>query len=143
MSEIRRATKLLIEDILRDYPEIDEHIKNKREELMYPISDEDDNIGGGKSSKISKPQEQLIIRIDEDEELTQLRRQRDVITECFRLADQDTQTLISELYFKKHPQYTVDGLIAQKKIYCGWTKAHRLINNFINEVAKGLKLNRV
>lgn len=123
---------------MRDYPYLDKYIKEREDELMYPVQEPDDNIGGGKGSKISKPQEQMIITLDEDKRLNALRRQQRVIDDCLDDSDDITKTIARELYFKDHPTYTMTGL--SKKLHYSTARLYRIQNKFLNKVAKKLNI---
>lgn len=140
MRIIRRGTKKRIEEILRDYPNMDRYINERRQALMYPTQQTDDNVGGGKSSKISKPQEQMIITIDEDKQLKALERERAAVTKVLKDSDTDTNIIVRELYFKKHPTYTINGLSDDHVIYCGHTQAFQKKAKLIGRIAKEVGL---
>ena len=140
MSNIRSGTKKRIEEILQDYPNLEKYIRDRREELMFPTKSEDDNVGGGKSSKISKPQEQMLITIDEDKQLKALEREQEAVAISLADSDADTNVIAEELYFKKHPKYQMDGLIEDKLIYCGRTQAFQKKSKLIRRIAKEMGL---
>ena len=140
VSVIRAGTKKRIEEILRDYPKMDRYIHDRREELMYPIQDDDENVGGGKSSKVSRPQEQLLITIDEDKQLKALEREREAVKISLADSDVDTNVIAEELYFKEHPKYQMDGLIEDGLIYCRRTQAFEKKSKLIRRIAKEMGL---
>lgn len=140
MSIIRSGTKKRIEEILRDYPKMDKYINDRRQELMYPIKPDDENVGGGKSSKISKPQEQMLITIDEDKQLKALEREQEAVAISLADSDTDTNVIAEELYFKEHPKYQMDGLIEDKLIYCRRTQAFQKKSKLIRRIAKEMGL---
>ena len=140
MSNIRRGTKKRIEEILRDYPKMDRYISERRQALMYPTQDTDENVGGGKSSKISKPQEQMVITIDEDKQLKALEREKKAVFDVLCDSDTDTNIIARELYFKEHPTYTINGLSDDHIIYCGHTQAFQKKAKLIRNIAKEIGL---
>ncbi|WP_334352197.1 transcriptional regulator [Companilactobacillus sp. HBUAS56257] len=140
MSIIRPGTKKRVEEILRDYPKMDKYINDRRQELMYPIKPDDENVGGGKSSKVSRPQEQMIITIDEDKELKALEREKKAVEASLLDSDTDTNIIARELYFKEHPKYQMDGLIEDKLIYCRRTQAFQKKSKLIRRIAKEMGL---
>lgn len=135
---MRRSTFRHIEDILRDYPKIDSYIEERETELRYPLKQLDENVGGGRSNEYSEHQTNVLITIDQDRRLNSLKKERDVIDDCLDEAGKDTETIIKELYFKEHPDFTFDGLIARQIVLVSRTKAFELRNSFIEQVAKGL-----
>lgn len=130
----------MIEEILRDYPNVDKYIEEREQELMYPMQETDENVGGGKGNKISKPQERMVITLESDRRLNQLKKQRDAVEECYINSDEDTQHIISELYFRKYPRYRMEGLIENNVVHCDRSTAFRLKAMFIANVARELKL---
>lgn len=101
---LKRGTFKHIEDILRDYPRIDSYLKQREEELLYPTKEQDDNIGGGKSSEIGKPTEQKGITLAEDMRLRELRKQKDAIERTLNKADFLTCRVIESYYMCKQPK---------------------------------------
>lgn len=138
---MRLSTIRKVEDILRDYPKIDKYIEDREQELRYPVKPADDNVGGGKAQyKYGSQTLDILITIDDDRCINTLRGQQNVITDCLDDAGKDTEVIINELYFRKRPQYTIDGLIANHLINVSRRNAFRLKNSFIKECAKGFGL---
>lgn len=137
---MRKSAKNYIEDILRDYPKLLDYIAEREDEIRYPVRQLDENVGGGKSSVITKPQESTLITIEQDERLTALKRQYNIIHDLYESTDDDTRALIREKYFKKHPEYTVDGLIMDGQIFCSRRTAYQKQSDFLEELAKKLNV---
>lgn len=138
---IRTSIKNTVEDMLRDYPNIDKYIKQREQELMYPIREDDDNVGGGKGNKISKPQEQMIITIDQDKRISSLEHQKRIISDCLDDCDRDTYTIVDELYFKKRSSYVnVESLVYGNKINLSIRSAYRKRNELLEKIAERYKL---
>lgn len=95
---LKRGTFKHIEDILRDYPRIDSYLKQREEELLHPTKEQNDNIGGGKSSEIGKPTEQKGITLAEDMRLKELRKQKEAIEYVFSTCDVITCNAIKSYY---------------------------------------------
>lgn len=141
---MKRSTIRKVEDILRDYPKIDKYIEEREQELRYPTIANDDNVGGGRAQyKESNQTLDTLITIDEDRRINALKRQRLVIDDCLDGVGKDTEVIINELYFKKHRQYTLDGLIANRIINVSRRNAFRLKNKSIEDCAKGFGLYEV
>jgi len=107
---------------------------------MYPTQDTDENVGGGKSSIVSRPQERMIITIDEDKQLKALEHEKEAVFNALANSDEDTNVIANELYFKKHPTYTITGLTDDHIIYCGHTQAFQKKAKLIANVAKEIGL---
>ncbi|WP_288531053.1 transcriptional regulator [uncultured Secundilactobacillus sp.] len=138
---MKRSTIRKVEDILRDYPKLDKYIEQRESELRYPMSQTDDNVGGGKSNYPDHDGPlRTLITIDEDRKINALKRQRDVIGDLLDECDKDTKTLIQELYFNRHPQFTIEGLVMNNYVEVSRRTAFKLKKEFINELAKALNL---
>ena len=138
---VKRSTIRKVEDILRDYPKIDKYIEEREQELRYPTATRDENVGGGKAQyKYPETTLNTIITIDDDRRINALKHQREVIDDCLDGAEHDTEVIINELYFKKHQQYTIDGLISSHCINVSRATAFRLKSRFISKCAKKLGL---
>ena len=138
MNTIRSDIRNRCENVLRDYSHIDTYIKDRKLELAYPPQDEDENVGGGKSSKISRPQENYIVTLDQDMRLRMLEHQKEAVTDCYLATDKDTRTIVDELYFKEFPTYTISGLSVQHKVNVSIATAKRMRTKFLSELAKKL-----
>lgn len=138
MSTIRSDIRSRCENVLKDYPHIDEYIKDRKLELAYPPKEVDENVGGGKSSKVSRPQETYVVTLDQDMRLRMLERQKSAVTDCYLAADKDTRIIVDELYFKKHPTYTISGLSTQHKINVSIATAKRMRTKFLLDLSQKL-----
>ena len=139
-TKIRTDIRIRVEAILRDYPDLETYIKNRKQELMIPHREIDDNVGGGKSSKISKPQEQMIITIDADKRLKVLEREKAAVEKCFFESDTDTQIIIKELYFRRYPKYTTEGLSLNHVVNCSIRTIKRMKGAFLRRLASELDI---
>jgi RinA family phage transcriptional activator len=125
---------------LKDYNDIDKHIENRMEELRYPHRETDIN-GDIKGTKVRyENQDNLLITIEQDRRLAALERNKRIVAETLDDFDRDTNVIIEELYIKKRPEYTIQGLIGNRKIFVGRTKAVALRNEFFIELAKKFSL---
>lgn len=140
-TNMRKSTVNYIKDILSDYPKIDEYIKRRHEELRYPYKESDINAGIKGNKTNYDQQDYLMITIEQDQRLAVLERNRRVIAMLFEECSADTKIIIKELYMKRMPQYTIQGLITNGLIFVGRTKAFELRDRFFVEVAKELHLN--
>lgn len=137
---MRTSTFNYIKDILADYYKTDEYIKQREDELRYPHRESDLN-GDIKGTKASYDnQVNLLITIEQDRRLASLERNKRIISNALEEADEDTLTIIQELYFKKRPRYTMQGLVDNKLVYCSRRKAFDLRNDFFEDIAKELNL---
>lgn len=138
---MKRYTFKYIEEILTDYPNIDKHIHERELALRYPILPADENVGGGRAqNKIAEPVLNMMITIDTDRRLYNLKRNQKAIDDTLDEFGNDTYTIINELYFKKHPEFTLNGLVQNHKVLVGKDKAYKLRNDFFESLARRLGL---
>lgn len=135
---MKRSTFNYIKDILREYPDMDQYINERKEEIRNPYRPTDLNadIKGGNANSDSMVN--MLITIEQDKRLTILERNQQVIERHLETCDKDTQTIIDELYIKKRQQYTIEGLIQQKLIYCSRRQAFKLRDKFFEKLALDL-----
>ena len=137
---VRTSTSNYIKDILGDYYQIEKHIKQRQEELRNPYIENDLNHGIKGNTATFNRHINLLITIEQDRRLTCLERNKHVISEVMEMADEDTRTIIKELYFRKWPRYTMQGLIDAGLIFCSRRQAYILKNKFFDEIACRLNL---
>ena len=136
---MKRSTFNYIKDILRDYPNIDKYIKERELELRTPYRQTDLNADI-KGNRISDSMTTMMITIEQDRRLSALERNKRVIEDNLQECDEDTRTIIEELYIKKYTQYTMEGLVQNGLINCSRSQAFNLRNYFFENVAKELNL---
>ena len=124
---MKRSTIRTVEDILRDYPKIDKLIKAREDELRHPIKQEDDNVGGGRSSMIGDSVTTVLIKLEEDGPLNMLKRKKSAVQECYANSDEDTQV-----------RRSVEGIVANGLVNCSRSSAFLLKKEFIEKCAKML-----
>ena len=138
---MKRSTFNYIKQILKDYSQIDDHIKRRMEELQYPHRPDDVNAGI-KSNEQSDSMTNLMITIEQDRRLSALERNKKVVEDNLSECGEDTRTIIRELYIKRYPRYHMDGLVENRLIDCGRTKAFQLRDNFFENIADDLGLDK-
>ena len=107
---MRKGTYSFIEQTLLDYNEIDKHIKNRVEEITYPVSIPDDNIGGSSAGTISNPTERLAVTIMDDMLISNLKLTKNVVDEVLEGLEPNARKVI-QLYYINHPRvYTWSGI---------------------------------
>ena len=138
---MKRSTFNYIKQILRDYPQIDDHIKRRMEELQHPHRPDDVNAGI-KGNRQTDAMANLMITIEQDRRLSALERNKRVVEDNLNECGEDTETIITELYIKRYPRYRMDGLVENHLIKCGRTKAFQLRDNFFENIADDLGLDK-
>ena len=138
---MKRSTFNYIKQILKDYSQIDDHIKRRMEELQYPHRPDDVNAGI-KSNAQTDNMTGLMITIEQDRRLSALERNKKVVEDNLNECGKDTETIIKELYIKRYPRYHMDGLVENRLIECGRTKAFQLRDDFFDNIADDLGLDK-
>ncbi|MEI5994014.1 transcriptional regulator [Candidatus Enterococcus mansonii] len=138
---MKKSTFNYIKDILADYPRVDEYIKQREEELRYPYRENDLNAGIKGHGAGYDVQDRLMITIEQDQRLAALERNKRVVSNLLEECCEDTKVIIQELYMRRMPKYTIQGLITNGLIFVGRTKAFELRDWFFLQVAKDLNLN--
>ena len=138
---MKRSTFNYIKQILKDYSQIDDHIKRRMEELQYPHRPDDVNVGIRGNSQ-SDSMTNLMITIEQDRRLSALERNKKVVEDNLNECGEDTETIIRELYIKRYPRYTMEGLIKNNIIYCSRSQAFRLRDAFFENIANDLNLDK-
>ena len=137
---MRKEVKSLVIVILKDYPSINKKLKSRKFELMHPIHKRDENVGGGRA--INRPwtyYDDMLITIDKDRYMHRLKREKEAIDLALQDAGDCTQKIIKECYFNPNHK-TIKNLVATGDIWCSTTKAYKLRDQFIVDVAKKLDL---
>ena len=136
---MRAGTFKYIEQLLRDYPDMGAYIAKREEELIYPCETElDQNIGGGRSSFISKPTERMAITMVEDKRLRELARCKQAIDKLIDEVDPITAGVIQMFYFAKPRLKTWDGIALDSGL--SERQCRRFRDRFFNLVADELGL---
>ena len=132
---MERSKFNFIASMLYDYPHIDTYVKQRTEELMYPYNpNQDENIGGGRSSVIDMPVERMAINIATDRRLTTLERNKKIIDQCLDQCNGETYKIIDTVYFKRAK--SVEGVAMT--IPLSASQARRLRQQFFERVADEL-----
>lgn len=129
-----------VKAVLKDYRDTDKYVRKLEEEIRVPYREEDVNgdIKGTRSD--SDLMFGTLWTIETDKQIRRLKRNKQIVQELLDECGSDTETIIRELYIKRFPQYTMQGLVEQKIILASVSTAKRLRNKFFKEVDKQLDL---
>lgn len=129
-----------VKAVLKDYRDTDKYVRKLEEEIRVPYREEDINgdIKGSKSD--SDTMFGTLWTIETDKQIRRLKRNKQIVEELLDECGSDTETIIRELYIKRFPQYTMQGLVEQRIILASVSTAKRLRNKFFEEVDKQLDL---
>lgn len=139
---IQMKTQLdgLVDKMLFDYPHIDRYVENRREELQYPYTEPDENIGGSKSTKESRPIENFIITIDEDKTLHGLLEQKNAIYKACQNLKPEHFKIIERYYFYNQAKFKTMGALLMEFNVPERT-FYRALAAFKHEIISNLELN--
>lgn len=129
-----------VKAVLKDYRDTDKYVRKLEEEIRVPYREEDVNgdIKGTRSD--SDLMFGTLWTIETDKQIRRLKRNKQIVEELLDECGSDTETIIRELYIKRFPQYTMQGLVEQRIILASVSTAKRLRNKFFEEVDKQLDL---
>lgn len=129
-----------VKAVLKDYRDTDKYVRKLEEEIRVPYREEDVNgdIKGTRSD--SDLMFGTLWTIETDKQIRRLKRNKQIVQELLDECGSDTETIIRELYIKRFPQYTMQGLVDNHKINCGKTKAFEYRNRFFEEMDKALEI---
>lgn len=137
---MRKSTFNCVRDILKDYNDLPNYIKEREKELRHPYRETDLNadIKGTKASYDSG--DNMLITIEQDARLTRLNEQYNITKRLLDETDDDTRIIIKELYIRKRPQYTMQGLADKHLIFCSARTGRDLRTAFFKKMALELRL---
>lgn len=128
-----------IEQILKEYPDMDRYISLRIEELTYPTRvEEDENIGGSSSGFVGRPTERMAMTIMEDKRLATIEENKRAVAEALSDSDPLTVKIIRMYYFEKPRLKTWDGVALATCTSEGHCR--RLRTKFFKRVADELGL---
>ena len=125
-----------IEIILQEYPKYEDYIKRREEELLNPYTPQDTNQGGGKSNRTSDTTAVKAITLADDRILQRIRFQHRVVKRTYEQADEITQEIIEEYYFKQPRTKTWDGIALQ--VHTSKRSCFRIRKAFFGKLADEL-----
>jgi len=129
-----------VKAVLKDYRDTDKYVRKFEEEIRVPYRENDVNRDIKGSSTDSDTMFGTMWTIETDRRIQQLRRNEAIVQELLDECGKDTETIIRELYIKRFPQYTMQGLVDSFQIKCGKTKAFEYRNRFFEELDKMLDI---
>lgn len=143
---IWRKEKAYIASLLEDYPNYQAYVDSRIYELEHPVGEIDENIGGGKAQfKEHNVVDNMLITIEEDHRLNELRREHYAIRACYDEADEDIQKICYELYFKKYntrKYHTISDMCNGGALLLSQSAAYDKFDDFMHQLAMQLNLTR-
>ena len=98
-----------VRHILQEYNRVPGYIDARERAIMRPpISSVDENVGGGKGSKVDRGVENMAVTLADDASLNFLKESRQTVSFFLNRCDDETQEIIERLYIKG--DLTMDGV---------------------------------
>ncbi len=133
---MRNSTYKYLESELFEYPYIERHIANVRQQVITPHREIDENIGGGKSNTNVSTVEIAATRLITDKRLIQLENIKRAIETVYNKSDNTSRDLMDLYYFKKPRLYTPDGIA--DKLHISRRQFYNIKKKIITELANEL-----
>lgn len=123
-----------VKQVLKDYPTYDKKIAEIELEIRHPHKPTD-YASDRQGTKITpETTTEKLYAIECNKHRRAYKRAQRAVDELLDECDKDTGVIIQELYITRFPRYTMEGLIQQRKIDCGKSKAFSLRNRFFSEL---------
>jgi RinA family phage transcriptional activator len=135
-TKLKKATFKHIESELYSYHDTLREINNLRKDIMFTRENDDENIGGGRSSFISSPTEQIATRLATHKRLNQLEEVTNAIQKVYTGLPEDYQKLVRLKYWTRPQTLTWDGIA--ESLHVNRATAMRWRDTVIYAVAEGL-----
>lgn len=109
-TKLKKATFKHIESELYSYHDTLREINNLRKDIMFTKENDDENIGGGRSSIPSSPTEQIATRLATHKRLKQLEEVTNAIQKVYTGLPEDYQKLVRLKYWTRPQTLTWEGI---------------------------------
>lgn len=109
-TKLKKATFKHIESELYSYHDTLKEIEFLRKNIMFCKENDDENIGGGRSSLPSSPTEQIGTRLATHKKLNRLEEVAHAIEKVFTGLPEDYQKLVRIKYWKRPQTLTWEGI---------------------------------
>jgi RinA family phage transcriptional activator len=109
-TKLKKATFKHIESELYSYHDTLREINNLRKDIMFTKENDDENIGGGRSSFISSPTENIATRLATHKRLNQLEEVTNAIQKVYTGLPEDYQKLVRLKYWTRPQTLTWEGI---------------------------------
>jgi RinA family phage transcriptional activator len=134
--KLKKATFKHIESELYSYHDTLKEIKFLRNNLMFCKESDDENIGGGRSSFISSPTEQIGTRLATHKKLNKLEEIANAIEKVYTGLPEDYQKLVRVKYWTRPQILTWDGIA--ENMHISRRTAFRMRDEVVDAVAQVL-----
>ncbi|MFJ8247105.1 transcriptional regulator [Peribacillus asahii] len=115
-TKLKKATFKYIESELYSYHDTLKEIQFLRNNIMFTKENDDENVGGGRSSLLSSPTEQIGVRLATHKKLNNLEEIAEAIEKVYNVVNDDYKKLIRLKYWTKPQTKTWEGIAAELHI---------------------------
>ncbi|MDT2640653.1 integrase [Enterococcus dongliensis] len=127
-----------VKKVLKDYNDTEKYIEQIMQSIRTPYKETDINADIKGTKVDSDTMFNELWTIETHRALKCLKRNKRIVKQLLEECGSDTETIIRELYIKKFPRYTMQGLVMNHKVNCGRNKAIKLRDLFFEEMDKEL-----
>lgn len=122
--------------LISEYPDTEEYIAKRENELMNRFENfRDENVGGGRAQYVNNEGvANMAISIADDRHILNLKRNAEAVENCLNDCDSLTRKIIYELYIRRPQKYTLDGVAGLVHLSKSQIVKRRRI--FFEEIAK-------
>jgi RinA family phage transcriptional activator len=134
--KLKKATFKHIESEIYSYHDTLREIDFLRKNIMFTKENDDENTGGGRSSFISSPTENIGTRLATHRKLTRLEEVTHAIEKVYTGLPDDYQKLVKIKYWKRPQTLTWEGIA--EELHIGRRTAFRMRDDIVFAVAEVL-----
>src|SRR5690606_16365411 len=134
--KLKKATFKHIESELYSYKDTLTEIEQLRKDIIFTKTSDDENIGGGRSSFLSSPTEQIGTRLATHKRLGQLEQIANAIEKVYTGLPEDYQKLVRLKYWTRPQLKTWEGIASE--IPVSRRTAFNMRDEVINTIAEVL-----
>ena len=127
-----------VKKVLKDYNDTDDYVSQIIKSIRTPYKETDINADIKGTKKDHDTMFTELWTIETHKALNCLKRNKSLVDKLLVECGSDTETIIRELYIKKFPRYTMQGLVMNHKVNCGRGKAIKLRDRFFEELDREL-----
>ncbi|CAH0186719.1 transcriptional regulator [Peribacillus simplex] len=131
-SKLKKPTFKHIESELYSYHDTLKEIQFLRTNIMFTKENDDENVGGGRSSFISSPTEQIGTRLATHKRLVKLEEITNAIEKVYTVLPENHQLLIKLKYWTRPQTKTWEGIAMELHV------SRRQAFNWRDEIVKTL-----
>jgi RinA family phage transcriptional activator len=120
--------------VLKEYRQYDCMIKLQEESIRHPHKPDDYASDRRGTKTTPETATETLYSVATDRKILWYRKAKRSVEQLLSECDEDTATIINELFITKFPRYTLNGLVQQQKVSCGRNKAIEKRKRFFKEL---------